>query len=71
MIETLQALNERRPFDPFTISMSNGRQFEVRYPNTLAIGKQLANLIDPDSDRWHYIRISQIASADHAPALDR
>ena len=68
MIETLQRLNDRRPFEPYAIVMTNGERFEVRYPNTLAIGKQMANLIDPESDRWQYIRIGQITSVDHALA---
>lgn len=66
MLETLKDLVERRPFVPFTVVLSSGDRHEVRYPATLSVGKQLAILIDPESDRHHDLRVAQIVDLEVA-----
>ena len=34
---TMNALRRRRPFHPFTISLVNGDQFEVDFPDALVV----------------------------------
>jgi hypothetical protein len=44
---TVQALQSRRPFRPFTVALVDGQRYEVDRPNTLALGEGVAVLIAP------------------------
>ncbi len=44
---TIQALQNRRPFEPFTVALVDGDRYEVDRPNTLALGDGMAVLIAP------------------------
>lgn len=44
---TIQALQNRRPFQPFTVALVNGDRYEVDRPNLLALGEGMAILIAP------------------------
>ena len=49
--ETIQELLQRRPFEPFTIHMTNGERFEVRHPEMAMLLKTKLIVGDPDHDR--------------------
>lgn len=44
---TIQALQNRRPFQPFTVALVNGDRYEVDRPNILALGESIAILVAP------------------------
>jgi hypothetical protein len=44
---TIQALQNRRPFKPFTVALLNGDRYEVDRPNVLALGEGIAILVAP------------------------
>jgi hypothetical protein len=44
---TIQALQTRRPFKPFTVALVDGNRYEVDRPNVLALGDGAAVLLAP------------------------
>ena len=44
---TIQALQSRTPFKPFTVALVNGDRYEVDRPNVLALGDGMAVLVAP------------------------
>jgi hypothetical protein len=44
---TIQALQTRKPFKPFTVALVDGDRHEVDRPNLLALGDGIAILIAP------------------------
>lgn len=44
---TIQALQNRRPFKPFTVALVDGDRYEVDRPNILALGVGMAVLVAP------------------------
>ena len=44
---TIQALQNRRPFKPFTVALVDGDRYEVERPNILALGEGIAMLVAP------------------------
>lgn len=46
-ITTIESLQNRRPFRPFTVALVDGERYEVDRPNILAVGEGIAILIAP------------------------
>lgn len=44
---TIEALQNRRPFKPFTVALVHGERYEVDRPNVLALGDGAAVLLAP------------------------
>jgi hypothetical protein len=44
---TIQSLQSRRPFRPFTVALMDGDRYEVDRPNVLALGDGAAVLLSP------------------------
>jgi hypothetical protein len=44
---TIQPLQDRRPFEPFTVALVDGDRYGVDRPNILALGEGIAILIAP------------------------
>ncbi|MGL4552516.1 MAG: hypothetical protein ACRC33_15185 [Gemmataceae bacterium] len=44
---TIEALQNRRPFKPFTVALLDGDRYEVDRPNVLALGEGAAVLLAP------------------------
>jgi hypothetical protein len=44
---TVEALQTRRPFQPFTVALVDGDRYEVDRPNVLALGDGAAVLLAP------------------------
>ena len=44
---TIQALQNRRPFKPFTVVLVDGDRYEVERPNILALGEGIAIMVAP------------------------
>jgi len=69
MREQLTKLMTATPFQPFTIHMSDGKSYEVRHPENLAVGKHFMVLIEPESDRTHDLYLLHVTSFERTPAV--
>jgi hypothetical protein len=52
----------REPFNPFTITMNDGREFYIRHPELISAGDFHIFLIDDRTDRGIYLEPELIAS---------
>jgi len=66
--QAMLALLNRRPFEPFSVHMSNGESFEVRHPEVAALGKSRLVIVDPETDRMDIIGLLHVASVHSAQA---
>ncbi len=53
----------RRPFQPFTIRLADGRSLPVAHPEFVAVGNRRAIMVAPD-DSWSVIEPLLIVSLD-------
>ncbi len=63
----LQGIREalhRRPFEPFTIRLADGRKLAVGHPDFVAVGPGRAIVIGPD-DSWSVVEPLLIVSLDY------
>ena len=65
--EELRQLLRQRPFQPFRVHVTDGRVFDVQYPDMtlvgetfLVIGYPEANVPDPFVDDWEMVDIPNI-----------
>ena len=49
---------DRRPFTPFTITVSTGERFMIRKPEFLFLGKQACLLIDQRAREFYPVQIA-------------
>ena len=47
-LEGLREALRRRPFEPFSIRLADGRSLAIRRPETVAVGKRRIIVIQPD-----------------------
>lgn len=62
--EVIRQLVLRRPFEPFTVHLSGGETYEVRHPETVALGKQRIVVVDPDSDQMAICSLLHVTSVE-------
>jgi hypothetical protein len=62
--DVIRQLVGRRPFEPFTMHLSGGEVYEVRHPETVAIGKQRVVVVDPDSDQMAICALLHVTSVE-------
>jgi hypothetical protein len=62
--DVIRQLVNRRPFEPFTLHLSGGELYEVRHPETVAVGKQRLVVVDPDSDRMAICSLLHVTSVE-------
>jgi hypothetical protein len=60
--KTLLELLDKEPFRPFRIVLTSGDRYEVSNPHLVAIGDSEIFYCYPQTDRFVYIRKSQIAA---------
>ncbi len=59
--ETLRQFLQKRPFEPFTILLSNGERHEVRHPEFAIVSPSRLVVVDPVTDRFWLISLIHIA----------
>ena len=47
-LEDVRKALQRRPFEPFTIRLADGRLLTVRHPDSIAVGKERIIVVKPD-----------------------
>jgi hypothetical protein len=62
--EVIRQLVLRRPFEPFTVHLSEGESYEVRHPETVALGRQRIVVVDPDSDQMAICSLLHVTSVE-------
>ena len=66
MREEIKELLVRQPFEAFRIIVTSGERYAVGDPLTVALGQSMLGLFPPKTDRWHLIRLNQIAALEAA-----
>ena len=66
MLESIEELLNRQPFEAFLIVTASGDKYEVRNPHLVALGESQINYFFPKSDRWTFIRLNQITALESA-----
>jgi hypothetical protein len=69
MEEQLTKRMTATPFQPFLIKMSDGKVYEVRHPENLAIGKHFRVLIEPESGRTDDLDLLHVTSFERTPSV--
>jgi hypothetical protein len=54
----------KRPFEPFSIRLADGRSLAIRHPEMVAVGKRRIIVVAPD-DSWSVIEPLLIVSLDY------
>jgi hypothetical protein len=60
----------RRPFVPFSISLVDGRTFDVRHPEFIGIGQRLVTIV-ADENNWSVVEPLMIVSLDYVLPSDQ
>ena len=68
MIKSLEEMLDRDPFVPFRIVLSSGKEYEIKNPHLVAVGKTQITVYAPRSDRFAILRMNQITSIETAQA---
>jgi hypothetical protein len=55
----------RKPFQPFSLRLADGRSLPVRHPEFVAVGRRRIIVI-ADDDSWSVIEPLLVVSLDHA-----
>jgi hypothetical protein len=61
-MDSIREWLQRRPFEPFLISLSNGETYEVRHSENVALAKTRIAVTFPELDRVVHISLIHINS---------
>ena len=65
MIERLKELLRAKPFQPFSVVMSDGSRHEIRHPENALLSKHFLIIVDADDDeRIHDLYLLHLAHLD-------
>ena len=62
IVDTLREFLRADPFTPFQITATNGRHYDVRDPQSVAINRSQVFYCFPKSERVAHIRIQELVS---------
>ena len=64
MFDQIRSLVQEQPFRPFRIHMNDGRAYDVRHPEMIAIGRSAVSIAVPpeDGDYFAICQVRNIAS---------
>ena len=68
IMDTLREFLNADPFVPFQITATNGRHYDVRDPQSVAIGKLQVFYCMPKSDKFVHIRVQEIVTLESLQA---
>jgi len=64
--DEIRNLLRHDPFEPFRIKLSSGDVYDVRDPNSVALGKNRLFIAFPEGDSWTFIPYLHIAAVESA-----
>ncbi len=67
--DTLHDLLQRRPFESFVLHLSGGESYEVRHPETVAIGKNRVIVVDPETDKMAICALLHVTSVESLQSI--
>jgi len=62
--DEIRELLRRDPFEPFRIRLTSGDAYEIRDPNSVALGRDRFFMAFPDSDRWTFFSYPHVAAVE-------
>ena len=60
--DALREWLNRQPFEPFELRLSNGETYQIQHPEVIAVGRNRAVVVDPETDRATFIALVHINS---------
>lgn len=60
----LREMLNREPFEPFRLHLSSGQSYDVRDPNSVAVGRNRAIIFHTDRDGWALFSYLHVASVE-------
>jgi len=66
--DEIRELLRREPFEPFRIKLTSGDAYDIRDPNSVALGRNRAFVAFPDTDRWTFFAYLHIAAVESLQA---
>ena len=63
-IQGIREALRHQPFEPFSISLADGRSLAVPHPEMVAVGKRRIIVVEPD-DSWSVVEPLLIVSLDY------
>ena len=64
MLDTIRELLGRDPFQPFRLVLTSGDRYQVRNPALVVLMQSQMFIAEPKSDRFHLLRMNQIAAVE-------
>ncbi len=62
--DELREILTREPFEPFRIRLTSGDAYEIRDPNSVALGRNRVFVAFPDADRWAFFGYLHVAAVE-------
>jgi hypothetical protein len=62
ILDTLKDMLNAEPFVPFQITATNGKHYDVKDPNGVAVSRSQVFYCFPRTDRFAHIRVQEIVS---------
>ena len=56
--EDIQEFSSKQPFEPFVIHLTDGRSFEVKHPDAIALGRRRAVVSNPGGEGGEFIHFA-------------
>lgn len=63
----LRELLNRDPFEPFRVHLTSGTSYDIRDPNSMAVGKNRAFVFFTDRDGWAFMSYLHVAAVESLP----
>jgi hypothetical protein len=67
-IDEIRVALGRQPFQPFVMRLADGRSVQVPHPETVALGRRVAIVVNPVDDSSTFLEPLLIVSIDYGPA---
>lgn len=62
MQEQLREAIQTKPFVPFTVCLSNGREYQIRHPENCILTKHFLVVYDAEAELVHNLYLLHVAS---------
>jgi hypothetical protein len=61
---------DKRPFEPFSMRLADGRGLVVKHPEAVAVGRRRLIVVQPD-DSWSVVEPLLVVSLDYRPGRSK
>jgi hypothetical protein len=67
MLDSIRDMLRREPFMPFQVVLTSGDRYTINSPDLAVMMESQLFLAEPRSDRFHLLRLNQIAAIESLP----